>query len=81
MSYFNYHAKAKHLIKSGHCISVSIFKSYHNIRPAMVFYFDNNIPIPIRDYMWKDYIPLIEEYGLFLNNAENIPLNQFTSQN
>ena len=79
MTYFNYHAKTKMLINSGHCMSVSLFKNYHNIKPAMVFYFDNNIPIPIRDYMWNDYIPLIKQHNLIVNNPENIDLNQFSS--
>ena len=79
MSYFNYHAKAKRLIAAGHCISASIFSSYHNIRPALVLYFENNIPIPIRDYMWKDYLPIIQENGIILNNPENLSLNEFTS--
>lgn len=79
MTYFNYHAKAKRLINSGHCISASIFSTYHNIRPALVLYFENNIPIPIRDYMWKDYLPLLNEHEIVINNPENINLNQFSS--
>ena len=79
MTYFNYHAKAKHLINSGHCMSVSVFNNYHNIKPAMVFYFDNNIPMPIRDYMWKEYLPLIKQQNLTILNPNNIELEQFTS--
>lgn len=77
MSYFNYHAKAKHLIKSGNCLCVTIFKDYHNIKPAMVFYFTNSKPIPIRDYMWKNYLELITEYNIRINNPDNISLNEF----
>jgi hypothetical protein len=79
MTYFNYHAKAKRLIESGHCMSASIFAVYHHIRPALVLYFDNNIPIPIRDYMWKDYLPLIDKHNIILNNPNNLNLSQFTS--
>lgn len=79
MTYFNFHAKVKHLINSGHCVSVSLFKNYHNIKPAMVFYFDNNLPMPIRDYMWKEYLPLINKHDLIINNPDKIDLNQFTS--
>ena len=60
-------------------MSVSIFRSYHNIKPAMVLYFDNNFPMPIRDYMWNEYIPLIKEQDLTINNIDKIDLNQFTS--
>ena len=73
MTYFNYHAKAKNLIKNGHCIAASIFKEYHHIRPALVFYFDNCKPIPIREYMWKDYFSLIAEFNIKINNEENLP--------
>lgn len=74
MAYFNYHAKAKNLIKSGACISCSVFSNYHNIKPALVLYFTNNKPIPIRDYMWNEYIPLINERNIPINNCENINL-------
>lgn len=79
MSYFNYHAKAKRLIENGNCISATIFSSYHNIRPALVLYFENNIPMPIRDYMWKHYLKLLKQNNILINNPENINLNQFSS--
>ena len=75
MAYFNYHAKAKNLIKSGNCLSVNIFKEYHHIKPAMVFYFENSKPIPIRQYMWFEYLPLITQFNIKLNNPDNLPLN------
>ena len=75
MAYFNYHAKAKRLIENGNCISASVFSTYHRIRPALVLYFENNIPIPIRDYMWKDYIKLLNKHKISINNPENIDLN------
>ena len=81
MTYFNYHAKAKRLIENGNCISASIFSNYHHIRPALVLYFENNIPIPIRDYKWNEYLELLNKYDIILNNPENIDLNQFTSVN
>ena len=60
MAYFNYHARAKQLIKSGNCIGASIFNRYHHIYPALVLYFDNHKPIPIREYMWSDYFELLK---------------------
>ena len=60
MAYFNYHARAKQLIKSGNCIGASIFNRYHHIYPALVLYFDNHRPIPIREYMWSDYFELLK---------------------
>lgn len=74
MTYFNYHAKAKNLIKSNHLISVSIFDDYHHIKPAMVLYFDNSRPIPIREYIWSEYLPLILEKDVPILNPNNIEL-------
>lgn len=75
MSYFNYHAKAKKLIENGNCIGATIFSNYHNIRPALVLYFENNTPIPIREYMWNNYFPVLKNQNITINNPEN--LNQF----
>ena len=75
MTYYNFHAIAKRLIKEGHCLIASIFSSYHNIRPALVFYFDNHKPMPIREYMWKDYLPLIKEHNITLENKDEIQID------
>ena len=72
MSYFNYHAKVKSLIKGGDCIGVSLLYKYNHIKPAMVFYFKSHKPMPIRNYMWNDYFPLIKQYNLKLDNPDNI---------
>lgn len=74
MTYFNYHAKAKKLLKSGTCISCSIFSNYHNIKPALVLYFNNSKPIPIREYMWFEYLPILQQLNIPINNEENIPI-------
>ena len=79
MTYFNYHAKAKKLILEQHTISVTFFKNYHNIKPAMVLYFDNNQPIPIREYMWKEYFSILKNQKLPFNNPDNIDLTEFRS--
>ena len=81
MTYFNYHAKAKRLIENNSCISASVFSQYHKIKPALVLYFENNLPMPIRDYMWNDYLPLLKEHQIPINNPEKIDLNKFTSVN
>lgn len=72
--YYNYHARAKNLIKSNHCIGASVFSRYHHIYPALVLYFDNHRPIPIREYMWKEYIDLLFKYDISIQNEDNIPL-------
>ena len=74
MTYFNYHAKAKNLIRTNHILSASIFAEYHHIKPALVLYFDNSRPIPIRDYMWREYLDLLIEQNIPIINMDNIPL-------
>ena len=62
--YFNYHAKIKRLIKEGHLIDYEFLDEYRGIRPVLLLYFDNNRPMPIREYKWDEYLPL-------LNNINN----------
>ena len=59
--YFNYHAKAKQLIREGHLIKSEIVDKWNNISPALVLFFDNHKPMPIRKYRWDDYIDFYEE--------------------
>ena len=61
MAYFNYHAKAKKLIYEGHLVDYEIVASWRNISPALVLYFDNNRPMPIRDYRWDEYFKIINK--------------------
>ena len=59
MAYFNYHAKAKNLIQTGHLVKFEIVDRWNNISPALVLYFDNNRPMPIREYRFDEYMPLL----------------------
>lgn len=61
MSYFNYHAKAKKLISEGHLVNYEIVDSWNKISPALVLYFDNNKPMPIREYMWDEYFKILNK--------------------
>lgn len=61
MSFFNYHAKAKNLIKSGHLIEIKFSENHNGIKPALVLFFDNNKPMTIREKRWTEYIKLINE--------------------
>lgn len=56
MSYYNYHAQAKHLIATGHLVKMEIVKKWNSISPALVLYFDNHRPMPIREYRWDEYM-------------------------
>lgn len=59
MSYFNYHAKAKRLIKDGHLVGYEFVDNWNGIKPALVLYFDEVNPMPIREYRWLEYLPLL----------------------
>lgn len=59
MAYFNYHAKAKKLILENQLTGYEFVDNYHNIKPALVLYFKNNPPIPIRSYRWNEYIDIL----------------------
>lgn len=62
MAYFNYHAKAQNLIKRGHCVKAEIVEKHNGISPALVLYFDNNIPMPIRLHRFDEYMTLLKQY-------------------
>ena len=68
MAYYNYHAKARSLIKSGHCVKAEITENYKNIAPALVLYFDDHIPMPIRVHKFDEYFRLLKQYNI---EAEN----------
>lgn len=61
MPYFNYHAKARNLIRTNHLIKYEIVKNWNGIEPALVLYFDNHRPMPIREYRFDEYLTLINE--------------------
>jgi len=63
---------AKNLIKGGNCFGATIFSSYHHIHPALVLYFNNHKPIPIRQYRWQEYLPLLTLFNIQINNPENV---------
>ena len=63
MPYFNYHAIAKNLIKTGKLIRFEFVEEYHGISPALLLYFDDSKhPVmPIRKHRWQEYTLLISE--------------------
>ena len=64
MAYFNYHAKAQGLIKTGHCMKAEIVEKYRDISPAQILYFDNHIQMPVRPYRFDEYLELLELNGV-----------------
>ncbi len=59
MKYYNYHAQIKKLILSGRLIGYKFVDDYNGIRPALVLYFEDHRPMPIRNYRWEEYLPYI----------------------
>lgn len=72
MPYYNYHAIAKNLLLSGHCIGASKYKRYRHIYPALVLYFDNHRPIPIREYRWHEYLPILYVLNITINENDEL---------
>ena len=64
MAYYNYHAKAKNLIKEGKLIKYYFTKNHNGISPALVLVFnDASHPImPIREEHFSEYLDLIEKF-------------------
>jgi len=71
MSYFNYHACVMNLIKSGHLIKAEIKKKHNSISPALVLYFDNHKPMPIRKYKWDYYFLLLKSQNINIKKTLN----------
>lgn len=61
MPYFNYHAKAKNLIDEGHLTNYEIVPDWNGIRPALVLYFDNNRPMPVREHKFYEYMEILKK--------------------
>ena len=64
MSYFNYHAKAQNLIKTGHCVGAELVEKYKDISPALILYFDDHIPMPIRPHKSDKYFELLKAHDI-----------------
>ena len=65
--YYNYHAKAKRLIREGHLVNFETVKNHNGISPALILYFDNHGPIPIRKERWAEYSDVITDVCNFKN--------------
>jgi hypothetical protein len=59
--YFHYHAIAKRLIREGKLIAYYFTERYRSVCPALVLLFDDerHPVMPIRDYRWDEYLPLL----------------------
>lgn len=57
--YYHYHGIAKKLIKEGHLTHYEIVDRWNQIAPALVLYFDNHTPMPIREDRWHEYFSIL----------------------
>ncbi|HAZ19555.1 MAG TPA: thermostable hemolysin delta-VPH [Clostridiales bacterium] len=57
--YYNYHGQAKKRIREGKLIEFYFTSDYKGIRPALVLVFPDKV-MPIRQYRWEEYFPLLE---------------------
>ena len=60
MGYFSYHSKLQAKIKRGELIYFEFVDEYHGISPALVLYFCDGSVFPVRDYMFDDYVKLMQ---------------------
>ena len=58
--YFNYHSKVKQIINQDEILKIEIVDNYNGISPAMLIYFKNHPPTPIREHKWDEYISYIQ---------------------
>ena len=58
--YYNYHGKIKQLIQEGHLIDYQVMPRWNLITPALVLFFDNHKPMPIRKYRWEEYWEILD---------------------
>lgn len=57
--YYNYHAQAKKLIQTGHLTYYEFMERWNHIAPALVLFFDNHQPMPIREERWSEYLLIL----------------------
>ncbi len=62
--YFNYHAKIKKLISNNQLIGYKFFYDYNGIKPALVLYFKNNSPMPVREHKFEEYLKIIKQKNI-----------------
>ena len=62
MAYFDYHRVAKREIMAGHLVRVEYLPAWNGIAPALVLFFDDRLPMPIRREKWGEYEELIARF-------------------
>jgi len=61
MSYFNYHAKIKKLLRENKLLFYEIVDEYHGIKPALLLHFSNGEIYPIREHKFNEYLEILSK--------------------
>lgn len=72
MSYYNYHGVAMKLIQTNHCLKAEFVTSHNDISPALILYFDNHRPMPIRQSRFGQYVTLLNYFEVSIYNQSII---------
>lgn len=51
------------MIRTGHFVKKEYVGVWNDISPALVLFFDNHIPMPIRKERWGEYEAILTECG------------------
>jgi len=62
--YFNYHAKIKRLIDEGKLFGYKFLNEYNGISPAIVLFFKDEKPMPIREHRFNEYFKIIKDLNI-----------------
>ena len=64
MGYYNYHAIATNLIKTGHCTHIEINEKPNKNSHIATLFFNNHMPMPIKDFALEKYLSLLSFYKI-----------------
>jgi hypothetical protein len=68
MTYYNYHGIAQKLISESHCTHAEFVQCYNSISPALILFFDNHKPMPVREKCFNEYIILLNFFEIPIVN-------------
>ena len=57
--YYNYHGQNKKWLAEGRLTGYKFVARYRHIAPALLLFFADRPPRPIREYRWPEYLPLL----------------------
>ena len=61
---YSYHGVAKKLIREGRLTKAVFYKKQNGLENVLVLFFDSHRPMPVREYRIIEYLPLLAERGI-----------------